>query len=405
MSGGVMENAGVCLDRYGMPYIPGSAIKGCARRAALRALREWTAAGEKPEAPLHSAVEPFSSPEEMLAHIARVFGWVEQDWTHPSSDFLWACSDQKDVLSRTRALPALDAASRAGSVCFFSAYPDADPGLELDILTCHHGEYYGNDQADFAPDTENPNPVTFPAVKPQTEGHFFTFAIAPAKPAFEPLLTYAKAWLQIGLEVFGIGAKTAAGYGWFEVAATTGMAIEKLKKQRENEARVWRESLETDLRTALKALPLPDCKTLCEQTRDIQQTATALQNCFSSDKQTQEGFPWFESADSVKILSDAFKAERPKLIEKILAAETADLPPEAQADRRLQALTDQQLFQKLVDFERFDAVEQAAIVRALRGDRAEVWERLKALGSKGKFVQAADAIRRTSKTLNLGKMP
>ena len=28
MAGGVMENAGLCLDRFGLPYIPGSAVKG-----------------------------------------------------------------------------------------------------------------------------------------------------------------------------------------------------------------------------------------------------------------------------------------------------------------------------------------------------------------------------------------
>ena len=40
MAGGVMENAGLCLDRFGLPLIPGSAVKGCARRTALAALRE-----------------------------------------------------------------------------------------------------------------------------------------------------------------------------------------------------------------------------------------------------------------------------------------------------------------------------------------------------------------------------
>lgn len=29
-----MENAGLSLDRYGLPHIPGSAVKGCARRAS-----------------------------------------------------------------------------------------------------------------------------------------------------------------------------------------------------------------------------------------------------------------------------------------------------------------------------------------------------------------------------------
>jgi CRISPR/Cas system CMR subunit Cmr6 (Cas7 group RAMP superfamily) len=40
MAGGVMENAGLCLDRVGLPYIPGSAVKGCARRMATQQLPE-----------------------------------------------------------------------------------------------------------------------------------------------------------------------------------------------------------------------------------------------------------------------------------------------------------------------------------------------------------------------------
>ena len=40
-SGGVLENAGLCLDRFsGVPFIPGSAVKGCARRMALQTLIE-----------------------------------------------------------------------------------------------------------------------------------------------------------------------------------------------------------------------------------------------------------------------------------------------------------------------------------------------------------------------------
>ena len=37
LAGGVMENANLNLDRYGLPRIPGSAIKGLARRMALQA--------------------------------------------------------------------------------------------------------------------------------------------------------------------------------------------------------------------------------------------------------------------------------------------------------------------------------------------------------------------------------
>lgn len=64
MAGGVMENAGLCLDRFGVPYIPGSAVKGCARRMAIQNLLE---ARESKEADGKLA--------RLLADIALVMGW------------------------------------------------------------------------------------------------------------------------------------------------------------------------------------------------------------------------------------------------------------------------------------------------------------------------------------------
>ena len=65
MAGGVMENAGLCLDRFGLPYLPGSAVKGCARRAATHALVETTSAEDK---------------AELLFNLCLVFGWADADW-------------------------------------------------------------------------------------------------------------------------------------------------------------------------------------------------------------------------------------------------------------------------------------------------------------------------------------
>lgn len=315
MAGGVMENAGLCLDRFGLPYLPGSAVKGCARRAALAALREWCETGQKPGATeadkdnlFKTACDPFTTQAEMLAAIARVFGWCEQDWSDKRghdgrfiSDFAWACSGATAAPAPTgRAMPAQGSAlgsppttnpspegaaqtwptlrnttarqlarklgvglpdddatpwkrlpNFAGSVSFLPAYPvdlGKTPGpveglplpvpelgkLELDVVTCHHGKYYAepdraekpreweewNRQWGTAPDTEEPVPVVFPAVAP---GHIFTFALAPLRrgsagnpPAPSNPCAHAHTWLKIGLETFGLGAKTNVGYGWFD---------------------------------------------------------------------------------------------------------------------------------------------------------------------------------------------
>lgn len=279
MAGGVMENAGLCLDRFGLPYLPGSAVKACARRMALAALREWCEAGGQPEHkpagddnPCSGAVILFATPAEMLAGIARVFGWVDSDWEN-NSDFVWAECGQSIRKNAAEALAAVfgwriseqqrarpwDARpSFAGSVAFLPAYP-VDCGklgrvddlptevpplgkLELDVLTCHHRVYYSAEPVEppglphtdrrwmewqkkhrewlahrTAPDTEKPVPVVFPAVAP---GHVFAFALAPLRGADNTLIEHARKWLELGLSTFGLGAKSNAGYGWFQVLPT-----------------------------------------------------------------------------------------------------------------------------------------------------------------------------------------
>jgi CRISPR/Cas system CMR subunit Cmr6 (Cas7 group RAMP superfamily) len=304
MAGGVMENAGLCLDRFGLPYIPGSAVKGCARRAALAALHEWSETGTQPtgaDNPLAPCCDTFANPAEMLAAIARVFGWCEQDWSDQSdkSDFAWACGPNHREHWHTTA-PAL--ATRfgwkiadkhretswkslpnfAGSVSFLPAYPvdlgkagkvDSLPlevpplgKLELDVVTVHHKHYYAEPaepkdvphshekwqrwkrdheawerEWGTAPDIEEPVPNVFPAVAP---GHVFTFALAPLRGADAQLVQHARTWLATGLSVFGLGAKTNAGYGWFDCSEEVQRAVMALLQSVELQRRKDREEAE-----------------------------------------------------------------------------------------------------------------------------------------------------------------
>ncbi len=76
-------------------------------------------------------------------------------------------------------------------------------------------------------DIEEPNPVVFPAVAP---GAVFAFAVLPLRGERESLSQAPKKLHEIaleqlrqGLEAFGLGAKTSAGYGWFkEIQASDG---------------------------------------------------------------------------------------------------------------------------------------------------------------------------------------
>lgn len=222
LAGGVMENANLNLNRYGLPVIPGSAVKGCARRMALQALHDWCAYPATPNDPTLPCREGFKSPAEMLTAIARIFGWVEQDWSD-RSDFFWAANKNPEIVNDAK-VAVSGYNDFAGTIAFLPAGPDRDPGLELDVVTPHHTIYYER-RNPGAPDTEDPVPVYFPAVKPQAERHYFAFPLIPLARATAGDLQIAKTFLSHGLELLGLGAKTRAGYGWFEVLAPEAVPV------------------------------------------------------------------------------------------------------------------------------------------------------------------------------------
>lgn len=414
MAGGVMENAGLCLDRFGLPYLPGSAVKGCARRAALAALHEWCETGQQPGTTAEDEDNLFkdacaacAKPAEMLAAIARAFGWCELDWKteknqagHFKSDFAWACGhsfhaiwkDAAEQLAKTfnwsiagekKATPWDALPNFAGNVAFLAGYPldlgvigklDGLPlelpelgKLELDVVTVHHKKYYAgperpNDPASVrawehewgtAPDIEEPVPIVFPAVAP---GHVFAFSLMPIRTHAAAMLPPVRAWLACGLSTFGIGAKTNAGYGWFECSEAIQTTVGKTLHDRAERDR--------------------------------------------ADKQRQ--------ADERH--RKAEEAERIRQKEEHEAA-LAGLSGDERADKEIELLTEQQFDAKARAFckepKKGGPTEEQrkAIVRALRGPRLTFWQTFKPKATKGDLATVDVAIRQLSKAMKLGKMP
>ncbi len=234
MGGTVLENAGLQLDRFGTAYLPGSAVKACARRTALATLRQWCETGVKPSAADSDAIADacahpdFKTPSDLLLAILRVFGCTTLEWQgydrekNKGNDLAWACADADQWKTLSLAARAqLPSDTLRGSVAFLPAFPHSRPDedLELDVLTSHHPDYYsqtkdprGNLKQPTATDTEDPRPVYFPAI---AAGAIYTYAVLPLGQPDDKLLAHAKTWLKVGIETFGVGAKTAAGYGYF----------------------------------------------------------------------------------------------------------------------------------------------------------------------------------------------
>ena len=188
LSGGILENAGLALEFIcGVPIIPGSAVKGAARRYAIALLQE----AETPQK------------EALLEKFIAIFGCAEQDF-EPGSDLALAVN--------TDTLRAIGkrCGNMRGGVCFMQAVPQKRVKLCADVLTPHHTEYMKGKLKEPV-DSEAPIPSFFPAVADPNAAYTFVLH-APQHPE---LLETAEEWLTQAITLFGIGAKGAAGYGYF----------------------------------------------------------------------------------------------------------------------------------------------------------------------------------------------
>jgi len=158
--GGMLETGCAIAHTYGMPYIPGSSIKG-----VVNAFVRASAFGrERPEV------------------CDALFGHE-------------ATPDEPNGL--------------AGAISFHDAWwvpgSAATPFAE-EVVTTHHPDYYGSDGATPASDLDSPVPNAQIAVR----GRFFFVLEGPI--AWLPLV---REMLTAALTQAGIGAKTRSGYGFF----------------------------------------------------------------------------------------------------------------------------------------------------------------------------------------------
>ncbi len=208
MAGGVMENAGMALDRcFGLPYLPGSAVKGVTRSAALWQIRRTGDATKR---------------QELLRLALLAFGFVDDDLR---KDFAWAARDDRNLARETGHAITKDGSFR-GLCSFLPAYPTSEEHLKIvaEVLTPHFR------------DKQEPRPLFFPAVE---KGSEFGFACCVQRKfegvGVDDLLAQVKLWMTSAVTADGIGAKTGAGYGWFAIDEN---AEEKRRERMEEQARL-----------------------------------------------------------------------------------------------------------------------------------------------------------------------
>lgn len=173
----VLETGLTLHHTYGVPYLPGTALKGIAARYARQV---WG----KEDPSWH----PEGTPKGKPNHFRTLFGTTDEGGLAQFLDG-WITEDSlKDCL--------LD-----------------------DVMTPHHAKYYGElDENVRAPsDFDSPTPIPFLSVTGT-----FSVAICLNDPRLpSEWLDCAAHLLREGLHEFGIGGKTNAGYGWVECSEVT----------------------------------------------------------------------------------------------------------------------------------------------------------------------------------------
>jgi CRISPR-associated protein Cmr6 len=165
---------------YGVPYLPGSALKGLTRRAAI-----------------HQGLDQKTC--------ITLFGTTVDDLKDRSIE------------------------PQAGYITFWDGWLEAgcQKPLQLDTITVHHPKYY-QDGGEWPTDFDDPNPVPFLSVRPGV-----TFHVALSGPGNWAAL--AAQLLEYGLTHLGLGGKTNAGYGGFSVEREKSESELAAEKRREEE--------------------------------------------------------------------------------------------------------------------------------------------------------------------------
>lgn len=199
------ENS-LTLDRlFGFPYIAGSSWKGMLRAFVLERIVEGVLEQENLPVP-----QEVSEWDQLLDGLdtALMRGTVSSLQSRLPTD----ASELLDQAARV-----FGSMGAAGQMCFLDALPVGRPNFEADVMTPHTK---GNKPTAESlresagvrerADATQPNPIVFLTVGHGTRFRFAWYGRDPG------LVKAVAGWLRDAVRYTGLGAKTAAGYGYLE---------------------------------------------------------------------------------------------------------------------------------------------------------------------------------------------
>ncbi|WP_022947124.1 type III-B CRISPR module RAMP protein Cmr6 [Methylohalobius crimeensis] len=197
-----LENGFAFLWPYGLPYLPGSGVKGVLRQAA----RE-------------------------LAGLVEDVSWDDNyGWNENAIEALFGRENEEGEQDHCR-----------GVLSFWDVIPKIKGGqLTVEIMTPHQKHYYQDGQSPH--DSGQPTPITFLTVPPKSNFSFHVHCDRNRLQQLAPDLARNDRWknllesaFQHAFDWLGFGAKTAVGYGAMEIDAMAELRAKQAAKAAEEE--------------------------------------------------------------------------------------------------------------------------------------------------------------------------
>lgn len=210
-----LENGFAFLNPYGLPYLPGSGVKGVLRQAARELARgEWGGTqgwGRGETFPVQVERNRFVD----LSLIDAMFGLESADG---GADHV------------------------RGALRFWDVVPQIKgDGLQVEVMTAHHTDYFQHSKTPH--DSESPNPINFLTVPPGSRFTFHVQCDLSFLCRHAPALAEAERWQDLlrgafahAFEWLGFGAKTAVGYGAMHADEAAGAERRAWQKREAEEA-------------------------------------------------------------------------------------------------------------------------------------------------------------------------
>ena len=293
-----LENGFAFLNPYGLPYLPGSGVKGVLRQAAREmASGEWGDSHGWGTEPIHWLERKGQAPIE-LSVIDVLFG---------------------------RETPGGDSDHVRGALSFWDALPQI-PGdtLAVDIMTPHQSHYYQQRQDRKSGDSTSPhdsgapNPISFLTLPPGTGFAFHVVCDQAHLERLAPDLAHDLRWQTLltaafehAFEWLGFGAKTAVGYGAMQVN-------ERARQQRaQAQAEAAKAQHMASLSPAQQLIEafVAELRTKHEQFPSYKEKPNAAfhNQARALAKAAHEGTDW--SADEKRQAAEAIETWLPKLVQ------------------------------------------------------------------------------------------